>query len=205
MTPTRKFKRLADSDLIQAIVSGRDPDVAFKVLYDRHVPAVRDEVARSRYGVLRTADRLAEIPSIMERARIALLSGRYRETGRFTPWLLKVTRNHLIELCRAQARRRSEKDVLVEDLPSNSPTPSDALDHEELRCIWSNWLDTLSLQNRYVVEAHVLGTSYEVIANELGISKENARQIVHRGRSSFENILEAYGLADECRSILGRC
>jgi RNA polymerase sigma factor (sigma-70 family) len=91
---------------------------------------------------------------------------------------LNLGRNH------ARDRARRPYPMLFEESPVNDPEPADTNS-------WDRWLARLPpAQRRGVVLRHVVGLSYEEIAEALARPEGTVKADVHRGLSRLRNLIE---------------
>ena len=152
---------------------------AFKVLFDRHVSAVR----RFLRDVLRdgaTADEATQETFVRAHAQL----GRLEQRARVKAWLLGIARNVAFEHRRA---RRDEVELDDADAPIEavipSPDPERLLLDRELERQFDQALGLLSTHRRAALVLRLdHGLAYEEIATLMGWSLPTVKNEIHRAR-----------------------
>lgn len=183
-----------DESLVARYVAG---DVAaFQTLYDRH------ELPLWRSLLRLTRDR-ADAEELMQETWFAVAreAPRFRQDGRFAPWLYTIARNRVIDRRRA-ARPTVSMDAVEEacDEPlsvrladDRARTPQDA---SEQLLLGEALLDALQRLPDEQCEAFVLqvdaGLSVEDIATATGTTFETAKSRLRYAREKLRVLLRAY-------------
>jgi RNA polymerase sigma-70 factor (ECF subfamily) len=117
----------------------------------------------------------------------------------FTPWVLRIARNHCLDLLRRRipARARVELDAQVEDGPARelpdtaAERADDAIEHAQTRRILEEAVASLPPNYREVVHLfHVEQLSYRQIASTMGIPMGTVMTWLHRARAQLRVRLE---------------
>ncbi|MBC7386163.1 MAG: RNA polymerase sigma factor [Cryobacterium sp.] len=152
-------------------------DDAFSILYARHAPKILG------YLRLKTSDNsvASEIFQVVF-LKLHATRERYRSELPFLPWLFTITRNELIDTMRKKKRNLEDSTEWIAETAAaaESEPPPDEIDLRELPD-----QQRQALQMRYHEEL-----SFEKIANALGTSSTNARQVVSRGVKSLRKLYE---------------
>ncbi len=135
----------------------------------------------------------------MARALVALPD--YRGTGGLRPWLHRIAANRCIDLLRSQRSRfaRTTESVAIDALPA--PARLMPVEQAERRVEQSRRLsvvrralDKVKEPDRTWVELHYThGTTYDDIADEVGISRAAVKQRIWRAIKHVRRALEAGG------------
>ena len=122
----------------------------------------------------------------------------------FTPWILRIARNHCLDTLRRRipARARVELDADDEDGPpreladTTSERADDAMQHAETRQALEQAVAALPPNYREVVHLfHVEQLSYKEIAATMGIPMGTVMTWLHRARSQLRTLLEGQEVA----------
>ena len=169
-----------------------DPE-AFGTFYARHAAGVQ------RYFAWRTGDPELAADLTSETFAAALLARR-----RFRPggapagaWLYTIAARRLVDHRRRAAGAERMRDVLVGD--AGEAARDDARIASLLRDgVSLAMLGRLPAEQRVAVGAHVLvGSGYQEISEEAGISEAGARQRVSRGLAALRATMRAYRAAED--------
>ena len=168
-----------------------DPE-AFGAFYGRHAGNVQ------RYFAWRTGDRELAADLTSETFAAALLARR-----RFTPggapaeaWLYMIAARRLVDHRRRSAGEQRMRDGLLGDI-------DEAREDERIADLLRDgvslaMLNQLPAEQRAAVGAHVLvGSGYQELSEQAGISQAGARQRVSRGLAALRATMRAYRAADE--------
>lgn len=126
--------------------------------------------------------------------RVYRASSRYRESGRFEPWLFRIAAN----LVRSRQRRSDQRVVQVPIEEAPAPTagesaggrPDEAAWRAELREALRKSLPRVPLIFREAVLLRDLeGWSYREIAEMLGVEEGTVKSRAHRGRKHLRELL----------------
>ncbi len=122
----------------------------------------------------------------------------------FAPWVLRIARNHCLDLLRRRipARARVELDAEDEDGPSReladttSERADDAIQKAQTREALERAVAALPPNYREVVHLfHVEQLSYKEIATTMGIPLGTVMTWLHRARAQLRNLLEGQEVA----------
>ena len=117
----------------------------------------------------------------------------------FAPWVLRIARNHCLDLLRRRipARARVELDADDEDGPprelpdTTSERADDAIEKAQTREALEKAVAALPPNYREVVHLfHVEQLSYKEIASTMGIPLGTVMTWLHRARAQLRNLLE---------------
>ena len=130
--------------------------------------------------------------------RVYRASSRYRESGRFEPWLFRIASN----LVRSRQRRSDQRvaHVPIEEAPVEASAafpggaadsgPDEAAWRAELRDAFRKSLPRVPLVFREAVLLRDLeGWSYREIAEMLGVEEGTVKSRAHRGRKRLRELL----------------
>ena len=147
---------------------------AFKALYERHSSKV--------FGYLRAktaSDSLAREIFQITFLKLHATRDRYRSDLPLLPWLFAIARNELIDTMRKKARNLEDASGY---LPEGA-APSTEEEPQEVK------LDSLPDQQKHAVQMRYQeDLPFEKIAEKLGTSPANARQLVSRGVKALRKI-----------------
>jgi len=164
------------------------PD-AFRLLFERHAPAVR-RFLRDLGRDDALADEATQETFVRAHARLATL----RDDQRLRPWLLGIARRVFLEDRRAQRPRATldELDAAAERGPADRPPQAALLVAEQAR-LFRAALARLSPERRGAVLLRIdHGLSYDEIAAVLGRTVAQVRNELHRGRQELRAYLAPY-------------
>ncbi len=122
----------------------------------------------------------------------------------FAPWVLRIARNHCLDLLRRRipARARVELDAEDEDGPpreladTTSERADDAMQKAQTRQALDRAVAALPPNYREVVHLfHVEQLSYKEIATTMGIPLGTVMTWLHRARAQLRNLLEGHEVA----------
>ena len=122
----------------------------------------------------------------------------------FAPWVLRIARNHCLDLLRRRipARARVELDAEDEDGPpreladTTSERADDAIQKAQTREALDRAVAALPPNYREVVHLfHVEQLSYKEIATTMGIPLGTVMTWLHRARAQLRNLLEGHEVA----------
>jgi len=156
---------------------------AFRVLFDRHAPAVR-RFLRDLGRDPAYADEATQETFVRAHARLATL----RDDQRVRPWLLGIARRVFLE----ELRRRRPR-VVPGDGVDTAPSPeADLLIAEEVR-VFRAALARLDPERRGVLLLRMdHGLGYDEIAAVMGLTPAQVRNELHRGRQELRAHLAPY-------------
>lgn len=122
----------------------------------------------------------------------------------FAPWVLRIARNHCLDLLRRRipARARVELDAEDEDGPpreladDTSERADDAIEKAQTKAVLEKAVAALPPNYREVVHLfHVEQLSYKEIAATMGIPMGTVMTWLHRARAQLRNQLEGQEVA----------
>jgi RNA polymerase sigma-70 factor (ECF subfamily) len=161
---------------------------AFRLMFDRHAPAVR----RFCGDLLRdgaAADEATQETFVRAHARIRTLE----EGERITGWLLGIARRVALEQMR-KARRAPE--ALPDDEPrevDRAPDPESALLSREADGVLDGALSDLAAERRAALLLRIdHGLGYGEIAEAMGWTLQKVKNEIHRARLQLRSRLAAY-------------
>lgn len=176
----------SDAELMRRTQSG-DRD-AFALLVDRH----KSRLVNYLTVVARDRDRAEDLA---QEAFVRLFerSARYRESGRFLPYLYRVGTN----LVRTEERNDRRRRFLLAMFSRNGHDEVPSPQTEWLRNEESRWLlralDRLPLPFRSpLILRELEGWSYEDIGEALGLSAGTVKSRIHRARKRLKALLDPY-------------
>jgi RNA polymerase sigma-70 factor (ECF subfamily) len=199
--------RFTDSSIIATAL--RDPDVqlmlrvrggdqdAFDELHARYEERVCAVITHLMGHSRFTEDLSQEVFLRLYRARKT-----YEVGARFSTWLFTIVNNVVSNARRSLARRR-EINVTGDDASRENPldtfgrptemqTPDQAAERIELQDIVQAGVQRLGTRQRQAVSlCDFDGLSYAGVAEAMGTSPDAAKSLIHRGRSSLRQMLEA--------------
>ncbi len=117
----------------------------------------------------------------------------------FAPWVLRIARNHCLDMLRRRipARARVELDAVDEDGPphelpdTTSERADDAIEKAQVREALERAVAALPPNYREVVHLfHVEQLSYKEIASTMGVPLGTVMTWLHRARAQLRNLLE---------------
>lgn len=148
---------------------------AFAALYERHSSKI--------YGYLRaktSSDALAREIFQVTFLKLHATRDRYRADLPFLPWVFSICRNELIDTMRKKKRNLEDA---TEWLPEIAVQPEESEKDEALSLASLQGAQKKALEMRYQEEL-----SFEKIAERLGTSQANARQLVSRGVKALRKL-----------------
>ncbi len=160
---------------------------AFRVLFERHVTAVRRFLA----DLLR--DRALAADATQETfARAQAQLDRVTDGAGFRAWLFGIARNVAFEVQRDRKHEAwdEEDDAGVPDAVIPSPDPEEVLLDRELSLHFERALGSLSAQRRAALLLRLdHGLAYEEIAAAMGWSLPTVKNEIHRARLKLRTLL----------------
>lgn len=176
---------LDDAELVGRIQSG-DRE-AFAILVNRH----KDKLVNYLTVLVRDRERAEELAQEVF-LKLYLHAGRYREQGRFLPYLYRIATN----LVRSEERQRRRREVLLRAFGTNGngrPDPQAELLAAELGERVGAAMAALPLRYRSPLTLREIeGWSYRDIATALRCREGTVKSRVHRGREQLRRLLEPY-------------
>jgi RNA polymerase sigma-70 factor, ECF subfamily len=176
--------RLPDAQLVTLTLAGSQP-------------SFQEIVRRYERPVFNLICRIVRDPALAEDLTQDVFLKTYRSltsfdrSRRFASWILRIANNAALDAVR---RRRSHP--LVEGDPEDLPIPqaADPVEIADLGEALSGALDALRPEWRAaIVLRYQEGSSYEEIAEILGIPEGTAKTFVHRARKQMASALAAAG------------
>ena len=177
-----------DRPWVAAVLAG-EPG-AFRVLFDRHAPPVR-RFLRDLCRDEAYADEATQETFVRAHGRLATL----RDDQRLRPWLLGIARRVFLEELRRR-RPHVELQAAIETAigtaGSVASPEADLLVVEEAR-LFRAALARLSAAQRGVLLLRIdHGLAYDEIAQVMGLSLPQVRNMLHRGRQELREYLAPY-------------
>jgi RNA polymerase sigma-70 factor (ECF subfamily) len=176
-----------EPELVRRAQAGEN--AAFGRLYARHALRVAGLCRRLLGAGPEVEETVNEVFLKMSRSLPRLDAGRP-----LAPWLLATASNHCLSLLR---RRGLERASFVEapaegaDAPSREPPPLAAVEGREQAERLDRALDALPDRLRAVlVLRYQRELGYQAIADELGVTKQNAAVLLHRAKKALRAALE---------------
>ena len=156
---------------------------AFRMIFDRHAPAVRRFLSDSLRDPSAT-DEATQETFVRAHAKLATL----RDDQRLRPWLLGIARRVFLE----DVRRRRPR-AAVDDIAETVASPeADLLVAEEVR-VFRTALGQLGAERRAALVLRIdHELSYDEIAAVMGMTPAQVRNELHRGRQELRTFLAPY-------------
>lgn len=178
-----------DQALVEALQAG--DQAAFAPLFDRWADPTYDVARRILHDDGRAAEVTQEVFT-MAWQQIDTL----RDPGAFGGWVLRMTRNKALDRLRHESRAIATDDTnpALRDLPAIGSVEGDveALDHGDL--VWAASA-ALGERDASVLDLHLRHQlSVPEIAEELGVTTNNAHQLLHRMKERLGAGIRAYVL-----------
>lgn len=166
-----------DEALVRRAQAGES--AAFRVLFERHVVAVR-RFLRDLVREPHAADDATQESFARAHAELDKLS----DADRFKPWMLGIARNVAFETRRVRVHEPlDDDDEGIPDAVIPSPSPEAALLDQELEQHFSEALGQLSAKRRAALLLRLdHGLSYEEIAQTFGWTLPTVKNEIHRAR-----------------------
>jgi len=177
------LKKKTDDELVRLISEGSES--GFQVLFERYASLVLG-FSKKMLGSLDKAEEASQEVWL----KVVKNAKSYDSRGQLKSWLMRVTKNHCLNVLRKDARLVFT-DKVVESPPENTKDAEEAMLLSLSMKDLSEALDKLPDTQR--VALTLLATtepSYEDLAEEMGVSLGAVKSIVHRGRKSLKVILE---------------
>lgn len=178
-----------DQQLVEA-VRGGDP-AAYAELFDRYADRCFDVARRIVHDDGRAADVVQEVFTVAWQQLAAL-----RDPAAFGGWVLRSSRNKALNVLRDEGRQVATdgSDDALRDLeaPDSVEADIEALDHRDL--VWAASA-ALGERDASVLDLHLRHhLSVPEIAEELGVTTNNAHQLLHRMKQRLGSGIRAYVL-----------
>lgn len=188
---------MPDTDIETGAETGNERDTALRArLAADHRAAFRDYVEAYQHSVYSGLRRLAPSAADAEDLAQETFVRAFRAFERYEPERIESLRlsgwtwTIALNLARNAARTRSRRPVTVEatwDGPDLGAGVDDLMDHDE----WARRLEALNGPQRSgVVLRHVVGLSYEEIAEATGRAVGTVKADVHRGLARLRRIMD---------------
>ena len=166
---------------------GRGGAEAFRMIFERHAPAVR----RFAGGVLRdgpAADEATQETFVRAHARLSSV----RDGTRLRGWLLGIARIVMLDARALQQREIATLEPVREDVPGGDD-PELTLLSAEADAVLAAQLAALSPERRAAVILRVdQHLSYDEIAQAMGWTLQKVKNEIHRARLQIRAALLAY-------------
>jgi len=189
---------LSDGDLMARVASGDEE--AFRQLIERHQDRVYGTVVRMMGGAGPEAEEVAQDVFL----RVWRSAGTFRGDGKFTTWLMSVTRNQIFTRV-GRMKRRADIDAFDpvnaetgESMMENQPEraglgPSDQLACKELEEAVTAACSQLPDNQRLVVHLRQYeGMEFEEIGQVTGLSLTAVKALMFRARETLKKKLSGY-------------
>jgi len=189
---------LSDGDLMARVASGDEE--AFRQLIERHQDRVYGTVVRMMGGAGPEAEEVAQDVFL----RVWRSAGTFRGDGKFTTWLMSVTRNQIFTRV-GRMKRRADIDAFDpvnaetgESMMENQPEraglgPSDRLACKELEEAVTAACSQLPDNQRLVVHLRQYeGMEFEEIGQVTGLSLTAVKALMFRARETLKKKLSGY-------------
>lgn len=184
-----------DAELLGRYVSERSQD-AFAEFVRRNLPFVFSAAVRRLNGDVHRASDVSQIVF----AAVAREAPKLSEHPSLVGWLYTATRHAVIDLVRAEKRRRAREEVhAMQELSTSSDS---LMDWQKLSPVIDDALDHLPARDREVIllrffQAH----SYLKIGDRLGLSDEAARKRVERALEGLRRLLIRRGISSTAAAL----
>lgn len=178
-----------DQQLVEAVRRG-DPS-AYAGLFDRYADRCFDVARRLVHDDARAADVTQEVFTAAWEQLATL-----RDPAAFGGWVLRSSRNRALNKLRDEGRSvaTDDADATLRDLaaPDSVEADVEALDHQDL--VWAASA-ALGERDASVLDLHLRHQlSVPEIAEELGVTTNNAHQLLHRMKERLGTGIRAYVL-----------
>jgi RNA polymerase sigma-70 factor, ECF subfamily len=184
----KKKRNESDYRLIQGVLSGQKH--LFRELIDRNASMVFHIVRRFE----KDPDESEELAQqIFVKAYENL--GSFKENAKFSTWLYRIAMNHCLDFVkniRRENQRFSElDDDFSETIPSEQQTPYLRLEMKEWKRVLDIALGKLSSDySEPFLMKYRDGLSYQVMAEQTGLSVSALKVRVHRARKELKDLLQ---------------
>lgn len=181
-----------EPELVRSALAG-DPR-AFDALYARHARRVAGLCRRLLGPCPEVEEAVNEVFLKMSRSLASLDARRP-----VAPWLLATASHHCLNLLRRRGLERAHlaEAPTEEDAGAAGPAPLARLEGREQVARLERAMDALPDRQRAVlVLRYQRELSYQQIADELGITKQNAAVILHRAKQALRGAMGAGAGAD---------
>jgi len=164
---------------------------AFRVIFERHAPAVR-RYLRDLFRDAAAADEATQETFVRAHQRLDAI----RDPDRLGPWLFGIARYVHLERRRALKRVRASGNMDAEHQPElidAAPSPEQVVLGHEADAVLADALAVLSEERRAALLLridHELG--YGDIADQMGWSVQKVKNEIHRGRLQLRAELTKY-------------
>jgi RNA polymerase sigma factor (sigma-70 family) len=186
-----------DAELVWAAAAGDRR--AFAQIYQRYAHRLHDFCA----GMLGDPDGAADcVQDVFCTAATTL--AQLRDPDKLRPWLYAIARREVLR--RVRQRRREQPCDELPETASGEPGPDALAARRELADLIAQAAGGLSDRDRVVLElTYSHGLSGPELADALGVSQSNARNLVWRLRDTVERSLGALLVARQVRNNSARC
>ena len=186
--------RLRGDDALVERVRGGD-EIAFEVLYERHVPGV---LSFCRHMLGSREEGEDAVQQAFTSAHRALVDGPDRDLN-FKPWIYTVARNRCISILRT----RRPDTVELHDVPSTAGLAEEVATRVELRELLSDLADLDDEQRGALVLTELGDLSHADVAQVLGREESSVKGLVFRARAALsERRVARDAECDEIRAQL---
>jgi len=189
-----KRRSLSDAELIERAVAG--DRLSFDALVVRHAPLVLGFLS-TRLSNASVAEDLAQEVFLSAYSHLSAL----REPSRFVPWLLRISRNRLLDHWRGVSRRLETRALDDESGPGldgyydPAPDPSEVAANSQLRLAVLEEISRMKDRYRSVLLPRLVGEeSTEEIAHRLGLKVDTVRMRLLRGMRKLRKALTRRGI-----------
>lgn len=181
-----------DAKLLRAYLDGSEP--AFSSFVERHLGFVYHTALRRTGGNVHRAAEVAQVVFTDAARHAAALSRHQAVAG----WLHVATRHAVIDLARAEARRKKRELEAEIMSASTAPAPS----WENLKLVIDTTLDELGRSDRDAVLARFFeNRSFAEIGDRLKISENAARMRVDRALGKLRDRLKHRGITSTSAAL----
>jgi RNA polymerase sigma-70 factor, ECF subfamily len=175
---------LTDEQVVERVLAG---DISlFEILMRRY----NQRLFRVARGIL--ADD-AEAEDVMQEAYVRAFRelASFRGEARFSTWLTRIACHEALARARKRRRLVSITGGAPPDPPSHTPGPERELENRELQTVLREAVEVLPDPLRAVFcLREIEGLSTEQTADLLGLTAENVRVRLHRGKRSLRQMLD---------------
>jgi RNA polymerase sigma-70 factor (ECF subfamily) len=180
-----------EPELIRSALAG-DPR-AFEVLYARHARRVAGLCRRLLGPCPEVEEAVNEVFLKMSRSLPRLDAGRP-----LSPWLLATASHHCLNLLRRRGLERAHFAEAPPEVDGGAATaelaPLARMEGREQVAQLERAMDALADRHRVVlVLRYQRELSYQQIADELGVTKQNAAVLLHRAKRALRSAMGAAG------------
>ena len=179
-------RKVQDRDLVRSCLQGDRQ--CFRILYQRHHPAVRSTL----YQLCGSVDLDDLEQEVFLRAWKGL--GGFRQSAQFSTWLYRITWNVASDRRRKLGQERSRQDCLQSLTPDSSEQPS-ALNQSHYQDMVQRGLTQLTEEHRSVLVLHDLqDLRQKEIAQILDIPVGTVKSRLFHARATLRTFFEQEGV-----------